>query len=773
MTAAALTVSAVMLGSLPAKAATVNVYIDPAQTWNGYVNVYTNGLVNAIWPAYQSVWLGTGNTFPNQSSIDVNGNVTCAPDIWSDQTFPTDTLIWSDASTTSPGICKVVSDIYVDSTSIAAGGDTVVFSGTLVTNGLAAPYSNNVVAFIKDYTSTWGYIGMASIPLNTLTNGEGFTVQMTIAGTGDHVQYGLEWGGPPARAATVANLGSLMVSSNTAAPPSGPKTVNVYIDPGQSWVGYENYYDQAGLNPGGYWYGSGRPAADVQGSITTSGTVLCSPDVFVDKNYPFDANYWYDTSGSSTGVCSVTSTFYVDRSGLVTAGDTLVFTGTLVTNGLADPYTNTIVAFIKEFNSTWGGFDWTYVNLNTLTNGETFTVTKNIINDSSGHFQWGFEWSGPPARTNTVASLGYAVLSSNTTPVVGPQILAVVPTRADVIVGSNVTFTATATGTGLTYQWKKNGINLTNGPGISGATNTALALTGVQCSQEGTYTLVVTDSGGLKATNQASLVVYNPGWLYYDRALAPFLGYINVWNGANLISSPPASGAAGTTPRASFGFGVSPTTNLRASIDLATDTITLQPNTYVYDNATNSMDPNYINGDGTAAAYLEQDYYIQNDALTGDKLVFAGYCVSNSLDAAYTATAWIKDGASDWSVEHRYDTNLVAGQPFVLTLPTPALAGDHIQYGFAIWGPDNSSTNPVTRRAAVVKVYSPLTAARAAGNINLEFPTVINHAYALQYKTNLTDNTWSNLGTTNGTGSPVTVPDPTSTSHRFYRLLIQ
>jgi len=413
------------------------------------------------------------------------------------------------------------------------------------------------------------------------------------------------------------------------------------------------------------------------------------------------------------------------------------------------------------------------VNLNTLTNGETFTVTKDILNDSSGHFQWGFEWSGPPARTNSVAELGYVVLSSNTVPVTGPQILAITPARADAVMGSNVTFTAAATGSGLTYQWKKDGVNLTNAPGISGATNNVLALINVQCTQAGKYTLVVTDSGGLKATNQASMVVYNPGWLYFDKALSPFNGYVNVWNGANLISSRPPSGAAGTTPRSSAGFGVSPTTSLRANIDLATDTITLQPNTSVYDNATNTMDPNYINGDGTPAAYLEQDYFISNDALTGDKLVFAGYCVSNSLDAAYTATAWIKDGSSDWSAEYRYDTNLVAGQPFVLTLPTPAPAGDHIQYGFAIWGPDNSSTNPITHGAAVIKVYSPLTAARSGGNINLGFPTVINHAYSLQYKTNLTDSSWSNLGTTNGTGSAITVPDPTGATRRFYRLMIQ
>jgi hypothetical protein len=185
------------------------------------------------------------------------------------------------------------------------------------------------------------------------------------------------------------------------------------------------------------------------------------------------------------------------------------------------------------------------------------------------------------------------------------------------------------------------------------------------------------------------------------------------------------------------------------------------------------MDPNYINPDGTSAAYLEQDYYAQNDSLVGDTLVFAGYCSSNSLDPKYTATAWIKV-SQDWSVEYRYDTNLVAGKPFILTVPASATTGKSFaQFGFAIWGPDNSATNPITQGAAEVKVYSPLSGSRAGANINLGFPSVINHSYTLQYKTNLSDSSWNSLSTNIGTGNTVTVPDSTGSARRFYRLWIQ
>jgi hypothetical protein len=411
-----------------------------------------------------------------------------------------------------------------------------------------------------------------------------------------------------------------------------------------------------------------------------------------------------------------------------------------------------------------------------LTNGEVFSVSKTITGDGS-HVQYGFEWVGPPARTNAAATsyvgnLGY-ILVTNALISQAAGIVSISPNPAQVQLGSNVTLTAVTTGTGLTYVWKKDGVALTNGPGISGATTNALTLSNVLGNREGTYSLTVTDTSLNTDTKNVRVYVYNPQWLYYDRAFNPFNGYINVWNGANLISSPPPSGDAGTHPKASLGFGVTPTSSLRASMDTSTDVITLQPNTYVYDNATNTMDPNYINPDGSPAAYLEQDYFIQNDALVGNTLVFAGYCSSNSLNPAYTATAWVKV-SQDWSVENRYDTNLVAGKPFVLTVPVSSTTNrSFAQFGFAIWGPDNSSTNAITQGACEVKVYSPLTGSRSGANMNLGFPTVLNHNYTIQYKTNLTSTSWSNLSTNSGTGGNITVPDPTTAKERYYRLWIQ
>jgi len=781
---------AIGFSSASAHAATVTVFTDPNNTFYGYETVYTNGLHATTPPPYVSLYLGSGGggigaAFPNDSTVDTSGNMTIQADDWPDVTSPynTDTLIWADNSGTSPAICETVSDCYGETTAVHAG-DTVNFIGTLVTNTLASPYGGNAVIFIKDFDSSWGFHGISTLNISTLTNGQQFSVTLpAVNGNSDFIQFGLEWSGPPVRSANASSYGMATISTNGVilAPPPPPTNVYVYLDPSQAWAGYRNVTDQFGGNygPASGYIGVGGQTPYFQGSISSQGLVECAPDISLDVFFHTDLNIWSDTSGVSPAVATYDNTFYVDSTSTgARSGDTVVFSGTLVTNALTDAgMANSFVAFIKDFSSSWAYYGETTAPLSTLTNGQTFTITQ-VINSPGDHVQWGFEWQGSPMRTNPAAAnyvgqYGYVIFSSNSVVNPGPQILSINPTTANVLLGGSVTFAANATGSGtLAYQWQKNGVNLSNGNGISGATSSTLTITNVQPSQEGHYNLIVTDSSSLSATNTVLLIVSNPSWLYYDRALAPFNGYINVWNGTNLISAPPSSGAAGTHPVASFGFGVTPTTLLRAFMDTNTDTITLQPNTYIYDGATNPVNSAYVNPNGSPAAYLEQDYFIQNDGLAGQTITFSGYCPSNSLNSNYTALAWIKDGSPDWSVEHRYDDRLVAGKPFKVTVASTA--GDHIQYGFGLFGPDNSSTNSITQGAAVVKVYSPINAiSRSGTNVSISFPTVINHNYSVQYKTNLTDSAWSTVTTSNGTGVNIVVTNGTSAAHRFYRLSTQ
>lgn len=71
------------------------------------------------------------------------------------------------------------------------------------------------------------------------------------------------------------------------------------------------------------------------------------------------------------------------------------------------------------------------------------------------------------------------------------------PVSQQVIFGSNVSFTVTGTGAGtVSYQWKKDGGEMSDGNGVTGATASTLQLATVDTGDEGQYVCVVTADCG-------------------------------------------------------------------------------------------------------------------------------------------------------------------------------------------------------------------------------------------------------------------------------------
>jgi uncharacterized delta-60 repeat protein len=71
------------------------------------------------------------------------------------------------------------------------------------------------------------------------------------------------------------------------------------------------------------------------------------------------------------------------------------------------------------------------------------------------------------------------------------------PTAARADFGGTITLTAAATGNnGFTFRWLKNGVPLSDGPGISGAHTDTLTLTGVTAAMAGNYSVRITGPGG-------------------------------------------------------------------------------------------------------------------------------------------------------------------------------------------------------------------------------------------------------------------------------------
>jgi hypothetical protein len=105
----------------------------------------------------------------------------------------------------------------------------------------------------------------------------------------------------------------------------------------------------------------------------------------------------------------------------------------------------------------------------------------------------------PPLIATAFAIL-VAQVSLHALPVItsGPT-----PQAMFVRIGSNVTFSITATGniTPLKLQWRLNGTN------IPGATNSTLAITNAQDKDHGTYTVLAIDASGAVGSPRAILVV--------------------------------------------------------------------------------------------------------------------------------------------------------------------------------------------------------------------------------------------------------------------------
>ncbi|MBK7432944.1 MAG: right-handed parallel beta-helix repeat-containing protein [Chitinophagaceae bacterium] len=172
-------------------------------------------------------------------------------------------------------------------------------------------------------------------------------------------------------------------------------------------------------------------------------------------------------------------------------------------------------------------YQWQYSNDNFVTNINDLAGQTNPASASTGTIT-----STTWYRLKVTCSVGPTSSYSNTVmiSVNQPVSIATHPVSQTVCAGANVTFTVVASGTGLSYQWRKNTVN------IGGATNASYTITGVTVGDAGNYDVVVTGACGPLTSNIAVLTV-NAGTAITTQPASQ-----SVCTGANVTFTVVASG---------------------------------------------------------------------------------------------------------------------------------------------------------------------------------------------------------------------------------------
>ncbi len=138
-----------------------------------------------------------------------------------------------------------------------------------------------------------------------------------------------------------------------------------------------------------------------------------------------------------------------------------------------------------------GANQWNSLGQYNLTGGTTYTITQTNQNYPDPGFVF---------RADAVK---WTLLNAAGGPTITQQ-----PQPQNLCEGNTATFSVTATGQGtITYQWQKNGGNLSNGGRISGADAATLQITTIDSSDVGSYRCVLTDANGTNRSNLAALTL--------------------------------------------------------------------------------------------------------------------------------------------------------------------------------------------------------------------------------------------------------------------------
>lgn len=373
----------------------------------------------------------------------------------------------------------------------------ITFSGNVVSYSFPTNY--NCSAFIKVFNSSYSVLQSAVIPLtngqtylsstgNVFVAGDSFfSLNLTATNPGAaHVQYGFETTGP--NAAITNNPDPAFAVIRTASLDPTNALANPGFESGLTgWTPYGNGNVTETAANRYYNGGSGVGALPVQ--VYEGQTV--------QKTFPQftgGANYSGVYQDVPTGPGSVWS---ADAKCLTSSQDQI---GVWQSSGynqywievtFRDASANVLATYQSPIIDNTSPTD-TWIDMrvtNDVSGGIIFTSPPStaFVRMQAVYYQpYGYAGGSVYADSMVLDDLSPADPSINSLPV-----------SQTAQVGDSVSFTVAASGqSALHYQWQTNGVNLTDGPFISGSTSNTLTLLNVQQSQAGAYTVTVSDNAG-------------------------------------------------------------------------------------------------------------------------------------------------------------------------------------------------------------------------------------------------------------------------------------
>ena len=248
-------------------------------------------------------------------------------------------------------------------------------------------------------------------------------------------------------------------------------------------------------------------------NATPQNSNLCSNNIikldYLNKGvYPYNCTTW-KKDGITLTTCG-TNPFNVLESGIYTAivqqGSCIVESepinikmGEATTASISGNTTMTSGGTAKVYVNFKGSSPWTF----TLSDGNTITTSNNPYIHSVTPTN-----STTYTLTSVMGSCGAGTVSGSGIVTIGacatPTAITTQPLAQTKCTGSSVTFSVAATGGGtLTYQWKKDGQN------ISGATNSSYIISNSKTTDLGNYSVEVTGTCGTILSNNALLKPVN------------------------------------------------------------------------------------------------------------------------------------------------------------------------------------------------------------------------------------------------------------------------